>query len=30
VGTDLFGEWLVDVVYGRISAGTRRIDYVVG
>jgi hypothetical protein len=28
-GTDLFGAWLVDVVYGRIGASGRRIRYAV-
>jgi hypothetical protein len=28
-GTDLFGAWLVDVIYGRIGARGRRIRYVV-
>jgi hypothetical protein len=28
-GTDLFGAWLVDVVYGRIGTSGRRIRYVV-
>jgi hypothetical protein len=28
-GTDLFGAWLVDVMYGRISVRGRRIRYVV-
>lgn len=26
-GTDLFGEWLVEVTYGRIGAGGRSIRY---
>jgi hypothetical protein len=28
-GTDLFGAWLVDVVYGRIGASGRRVRYAV-
>lgn len=27
-GTDLFGVWLVDVIYGRIGAPGRRLRYV--
>jgi len=28
-GTDLLGDWLVDIVYGRIGARGRRIRYAV-
>jgi hypothetical protein len=28
-GTDLLGEWLVQVTYGRIGARGRRVQYVV-
>jgi|SRR5208337_1344301 hypothetical protein len=29
-GTDLLGDWLVEVTYGRIGARGRRIRYVAG
>lgn len=29
-GTDLFGDWLVEVTFGRIGSGGRRVRYPAG